>query len=272
MMKDVKPGIAAVSVDQFDCGLFKKKQEFVTTEEPLQISLNQTPYTLTMRTPGHDLELATGLMISEGLCSKESELRCEQNGLNAVNLTIDPTQLIRPRDRTRNIASYSSCGMCGQVELSDLDIQGESLQERHFVIGTELLSELFSVMNSFQEGYKVTGGTHAAAAFTQEGQHLVTREDLGRHNAVDKVIGFLSSANALDQADILLVSSRASYEIVAKAYRVRIPIVAVISAVSSLAVSTAEQNGLTLVGFCRDKRATIYSHPQRISLGEASHV
>ncbi len=167
--------------------------------------------------------------------------------------------------------SVSSCGICGKTELGELSFLGKTVDSKQ-QIDAGLFSELFNKMNSKQFDFKQSGGTHAAAAFNQNGDLLSAMEDIGRHNAVDKVIGNLLYTQQLNTAKVMTVSGRISYEIVIKVFKAGIPFLAAVSAPSSLAVDYAKELGISLLGFCRDGRATCYSHPYRIINNRSQEV
>jgi len=161
--------------------------------------------------------------------------------------------------------SVSSCGICGKTELSDLAFIGKTIDDNN-KIDIGLIHSLFNKMNNFQYDFRESGGTHAAAAFTLNGKLLCAMEDIGRHNAVDKILGKLINNQELNDAKIMTVSGRISYEIIIKCFKARIPFLAAVSAPSSLAVDYAKELGITLFAFCRDQRATCYSNTQRTKI------
>ena len=165
--------------------------------------------------------------------------------------------------------SVSSCGICGRTELGDTSFNGESI-DNNDKIDISLLNSLFEKMNVMQSDFHQSGGTHAAAIFSINGKLLCSMEDIGRHNAVDKVIGKLILLKTLDNATILTVSGRVSYEIIIKCFKAKIPFLAAVSAPSSLAVDFAKELGITLFAFCRDGRATCYSHSQRTKIDSSN--
>ncbi|HEY4797622.1 MAG TPA: formate dehydrogenase accessory sulfurtransferase FdhD [Bacteroidia bacterium] len=256
---------------KYSKGNFPEVDDLLTVEESLKITINQAPFTVTMRTPGHEAELVRGLLFSENvytdLISHPVIAVKEKNNSGTVtwmDVAIPADKIGKGFGITRSIASVSSCGVCGKTELQEsssapLSATGEQLYP-------ELVGKMFSQMSSKQELFKKSGGSHACAAFSQEGKMLSIREDIGRHNAVDKVIGDLIIQKKLSQARCLTVSGRISYEIVNKCFAAGIPFLASVSAPSSLAVDMAEQMGITLLAFCRDKKFTVYSHSSRIKI------
>jgi FdhD protein len=229
---------------------------------------------VTMRTPGNDFELAVGLCRTEGLLTGGSDLAevryclAEEPGApqeyNVVTVaTRHPVDL---DDHRRIIAASSSCGICGKTTLDEVAIGCEPVAAGPVVARTTLL-DLPDVLRKSQAVFDATGGLHAAGLFAPTGELRVLREDVGRHNAVDKLIGHAVMAGLLPLSDsVLVVSGRLSFEIVQKAAVAGIPIVGAVSAPSSLAVATAERFGQTLVGFLRDGRGNIYTHPERIDV------
>ncbi|HSR59906.1 MAG TPA: formate dehydrogenase accessory sulfurtransferase FdhD [Robiginitalea sp.] len=242
----------------------------LTVEEALQVCINGKPFTLTMRTPGADAELIRGLLHCEAIVSDPHfhpvlAFRKENSHgiVSEVDLEIPESRLGSGYANTRSLLSVSSCGICGKTELGDQGFEGPPLEaETRFPAA--LFSELFAQMNRRQVDFNQSGGTHAAAIFDAKGQLLVAREDIGRHNAVDKAVGRLLLDGRLDQARSMTVSGRISYEITIKAFKAGIPFLAAVSAPSSLAVDYAKELGITLLGFCREGRATCYAHPERI--------
>lgn len=242
----------------------------LTIEEALQIDINGNPFTVSMRTPGEDVSLVRGLLHAEGVINDieflpDIVLKKENEAgiVTVVELTIPEEKLGDGYSNSRSLLSVSSCGVCGKTELSDLSFIGKTLDDTD-KLDVSLLERLFERMNARQSDFKRSGGTHAAAAFTLGGELLYAMEDIGRHNAVDKVVGKLIIENQLKNAGILTVSGRISYEIVVKCFKAKIPFLAAVSAPSSLAVDYAKELGITLFAFCRNDRASCYSNPHRI--------
>ncbi|MFP6585013.1 MAG: formate dehydrogenase accessory sulfurtransferase FdhD [Candidatus Hydrogenedentota bacterium] len=249
------------------------RTDALAPEAPLHITINGESYITTMRTPdGFDEELARGLLFTEGIVTNpdasihaqtvndpESEL------VARLDLSLNADDLSKPVAGRRNQMATASCGICGTRDPADLELYGDPLVITNDVrIRPGELCAMMAAMHDAQSLFLQTGGTHGASAFTVDGTQLVTHEDIGRHNAVDKVVGMLLQTGKLSDVAVLTVSSRVSYEIVTKAYRSAIPILAAVSAPSSMAVDTAHAFGITLVGFCRENRLTVYSHPDRI--------
>jgi FdhD protein len=244
-------------------------EDRISIEEPLEIRLGRTPIAITMRTPGHDAELAAGFLLTEGVIRKTDDITGitgpDRRRPNVVSLKLR-RGLRFDRDRlNRYFHTTSSCGLCGKTTL-----QAISVKTKAVVCDTRVpLSLLYSLpekLRGEQEAFDETGGLHAAAIFDQGGQLLYVREDVGRHNAVDKVIGaaLLQKQFPLDR-HMMLVSGRASYEIMQKALVARVPIVAAVSAPSSLAVALARKFKMTLVGFLRGRSCNVYAGAQRIA-------
>lgn len=246
----------------------KLVRDELTVEEALQITINNFPFTVTMRTPGEDRALIRGLLFSEDIYRGEnSKISIDYRQKNAItriaNVTLDKALLGAGIKSTRSLLSVSSCGICGRQELDDTSTFKDCLTKENKVNVAELYQS-FDLMRSKQDNFARSGGCHAAAAFSNEGVLLSLMEDIGRHNAVDKVIGDLLWKEQLEAANYILVSGRISYEIVSKVFCAKIPILAAVSAPSSLAVEYAKQFGLTLLGFCRGERATCYANDWRI--------
>ena len=249
-----------------------KTVDSLPIEEALQININGKPFTVNMRTPGDDASLVRGLLHSEGIILDVNYLpdiilKKEDNEgiVTSVDLSIPKEQLGEGYANSRSLLSVSSCGFCGRTELEDLSSMGQMIVDER-KMDVYMLQEIFQKMNAFQYVFRQSGGTHAAAVFTIQGDMLCSMEDIGRHNAVDKVIGDLILSKKLDQASCLTVSGRVSYEIVIKCFKAGIPFLAAVSAASTLAVDYAKELGITLFAFCRDNRSTCYSHPRRTKI------
>ena len=236
----------------------------LSAEEPLEIRIAGRSVSVTMRTPGDDLELAAGFLLTEGLVGPEAAplLRHEHpNIVNAAAMRVNSRALDQ---QNRHSFIASSCGLCGKASIEAVHQHWPPLED-DFTISGRLLPSLMERLRDSQPQFARTGGLHAAAIFNAAGSLIAAREDVGRHNAVDKVIGcaFLLAMLPLSE-HLLLVSGRASFEIVQKALAARIPIVAAVSAPSSLAVNFAEESGQTLVAFLRSGRFNAYTHTERI--------
>ncbi len=240
----------------------------LTVEQALQININNKPLTVTMRTPGNEIELIRGLLYSEDIYRNSESLDIEltenkEKSLTTADINIAPNLLKNGYSNSRSFLSVASCGICGKTELDDIDTS-YAIDDKN-QLNINQLYTMFELMKKEQATFKLSGGSHAASAFTIEGDLLCTMEDVGRHNAVDKVIGELLNTQKLKQAKCITVSGRISYEIVAKVFAAKIPILAAVSAPSTLAVDFAKELGITLLGFCRENKATCYSNPKRIS-------
>ena len=237
-------------------------------EEPLEIRVRGRAISVTMRTPGHDDELAAGFLLTEGVVSRATDILaiepCEQNDEgNLVNVRLAPEVNVDFEKLSRHVFASSSCGLCGKATIESLRSMFPPVESKMQIAAATVL-QLPHAMRQSQPTFDKTGGLHAAALFDQSGKLLVLREDVGRHNAVDKVIGHALLHSISLSNHILLVSGRSSFEIMQKALAARIPIVAAVSAPSSLAVEFARENNQTLIGFLREGRMNVYSHPQRI--------
>ena len=254
---------------RFRDGAVTRISDELAHEEPLEIRVRGRGVTVTMRTPGHDDELAAGFLLTEGLVrSKADVLRiepCDRNDEgNVLNVLLAPDVHVDFDKLTRHVFASSSCGLCGKATIDAVRAAFPAVESDSQIDAAALLKTP-DAMRQQQATFDRTGGLHAAALFDAGGKLLVLREDVGRHNAVDKVIGhaLLNHLTPLDR-HVLVVSGRSSFEIVQKALAARIPLIAAVSAPSSLAVEFAKQNNQTLVGFLREGRMNVYSHPQRI--------
>ena len=238
-------------------------------EEPLEIRVRNKAVSVTMRTPGHDEELAAGFLLTEGiLSSRDDLLRIEPCAFaregNVVNVVLADQAKVDFQRLTRHVFASSSCGVCGKATIDAIHQRFEPV-ESDLRIDAGVLLSLPDRLRSAQKTFDRTGGLHAAGIFTAEGEAVVIREDVGRHNAVDKVLGFgLLNGRLPFDRHVLMVSGRASFEIMQKALAGRVPIVAAVSAPSSLAVDFALESGQTLVGFIRGSRMNAYSEPRRV--------
>jgi len=244
--------------------------DYLTVEEALTVKVNNEVFTITMRSPGDDLVLIRGLLCSEGVLKRKTyspEIFFSKENPNAqetiANVVVVESELNKSYTNSRSLLSVSSCGICGKTELEELNTN-DFIPINNELVDAEIISGLFQKMNTFQKSFHQSGGTHAAAAFTKEGKILCSFEDIGRHNAVDKVVGDLLYKQEIKKAKCLTVSGRISYEIIIKCFKARIPIIAAVSAPSSLAVDFAKELGISLFAFCREGRITCYSHPERV--------
>ena len=251
-------------------GRRQRQDDVLAIEEPLELRLDGQALTVTMRTPGHDDELAAGFLLSEGWIARASDLlvlrhspRNRQN--NLLDAALAETARPKGTPRARITLTASSCGLCGSASIQALRRRFAPIRDS-LILQPEVLLQLPETMRRQQASFEKTGGLHAAALFDAQGSLLVLREDIGRHNAVDKVIGWALLREALPLSNrILLVSGRTSFEILQKALAAGIPCVASVSAPSSLAVSFARKNRQTLIGFLREGRFNVYTGVRRLA-------
>ena len=267
--------ITAVRVQAWTEGSLHDRPDKIVTEEPMEIrihGLGQDAKSLAviMRTPGHDFELAVGFCVTEGIVDGADELAEVRYclGPNAEQeynvVTVATRRPVDVSERQRDFVSSASCGICGKTSLDQLEVMCAPLAAGPKV-SLSALVELPDRLRAVQTVFDATGGLHAAGRFNGDGELLLVREDVGRHNAVDKLIGNATLAGLLPLADsVLVVSGRVSFEIVQKAARAGITMLIAVSAPSSLAVATAARLGMTLVGFVRDGRANVYAGGERV--------
>jgi len=251
------------------------RPDSLAAEEPLEIRINGTALTVSMRTPGHDFDLVAGFLVAEGLVTGLSGLTAlrycagaDSDGANSYNV-IDatlPNRAAVPATLHRNLLTSSACGICGRETVEAIrtrvphDLTADDLR-----VAPETLYGLPDKLRAAQAVFEATGGLHAAGLFTADGRLLCLREDVGRHNAVDKVIGWALREDLLPlRGHLLMVSGRASFELTQKAAMAGLPLLAAVSAPSSLAVDLAEELGLTLIGFLRDRSANVYTGAERV--------
>lgn len=253
-------------VDEWKDGSFRSFQDCLVAEEPLEIRVNGEPFTVTMRTPGHDLELAAGLLFTEGMMKRDSEAVSLSYGstrnIVEAGLDLDGKEMDELR---RNLPATASCGICGKASIDSIRRQGMVRPGSTLSIDAARLCSFPERLRSSQAVFGKTGGLHAAALFSEDGELVVVREDIGRHNAVDKVIGWALRERRIPLSDYaMMVSGRGGFEIVQKALAAGVPILASVSAPSSLAVQLAREFSMTLIGFLRGSRFVIYSAPSRV--------
>lgn len=250
-------------------GSVAKVTDPLAVEKALQININGESFTVVMQTPGAEKELVYGLLYGEDVLKKDSvfELEFERNKhdneIELVNLICDQKKLGKGYLSSRSLLSVSSCGICGKRELTPM---GES--ENGLAITQKItVDDIRKIQDQLfvhQELFKTTGGCHGVAAFNSEGKMLALFEDVGRHNALDKVVGKLLFDKTLGEATVIAFSGRISYEIVSKCFRAKIPVIIAVSASTSLAVDFAKEFGITLLGFARENKFTCYAVPERI--------
>lgn len=257
----------------------KERSRFdeLATEEPLEIRLSPTNKTLavTMRTPGADFELVAGFLYSEGIIKNKSDIvkmsYCVDPNIdgeqrqNIINVTLKPELNLDFKSLERHFFTNSSCGVCGKASIESLEQKGCPILTEDWHVTANIIYNLPEQLNKAQSVFHKTGGLHAAALFNPEGNLLKLREDVGRHNALDKLIGsaFLADEFPLNQR-MVMVSGRTSFEIIQKCLMAKIPIICAVSAPSSLAVSLAQAFNLTLIGFLRGQRFNVYSGLSRL--------
>jgi FdhD protein len=263
-------------VTEWDNGEIRRKEDYLAAEEPLEIRIGEDPLSVTMRTPGHDLELAAGFLFTEGLVQHraqivalealetEVETPAENRG-NVVEAKLAPESAPDFEKMRRHFFAASSCGICGKASIDSIRARTLAAPNPNFRLDPEVLVRLPEVLRESQAVFGRTGGLHAAGLFDAAGKLLVLREDIGRHNAVDKVIGWSLLEERVPLSEtILLVSGRGGFEIVQKAIVAGLPVVASVSAPSSLAVQLARELGQTLIGFLRGRRFVVYAGAERI--------
>ena len=241
-------------------------QDLLAVEDPLEIRLGEKTISITMRTPGHDPELAAGFLFTEGILEGTHQIREIQHSKNSITVQLNPDVEVDFERLQRNFYTTSSCGVCGKASIEALRMQGcPVLPRSSAAMQAAVIHRLPQAQRDEQAVFARTGGLHAAALFDFQGNLILVREDVGRHNAVDKLIGAEMLAGRTPLADkLLLVSGRASFELTQKALMAGIPILAAVGAPSSLAVETAQRFNMTLLGFVRDSRFNIYSGASRI--------
>ncbi|MFB8180500.1 formate dehydrogenase accessory sulfurtransferase FdhD [Streptomyces sp. NPDC055966] len=257
-------------------GVPAHRPDTLAAEEPMEIRVGGRPLTVTMRTPGDDFDLAAGFLAGEGVVHAADDVTgiryCAgatadgANTYNVVDVALAPGVALPAASLERNFYTTSSCGLCGKASLDAVRmVRRWSVAEDPLSVGPELLAALPERLRAAQRVFDSTGGLHAAGLFTADGELLCLREDVGRHNAVDKVVGHALRSGLLPLREtVLMVSGRASFELVQKAVLAGIPLLAAVSAPSSLAVDLAAESGLTLVGFLRGTSMNVYTGAERL--------
>ena len=265
----------AAPVQTVEKGLSCSRSDLLAIEEPLQLCLNGSPLSITMRSPGSDLDLATGFLFTEGIIddvgqilsmrAESAEDSSDDSG-DRVTIRLKPEVAIDPVRIRRNFYTSSSCGVCGKLAIGAIEVRpARPMRQSGPQFPADLIYRLPDLLRQTQYAFDRTGGLHAAALFSPEGTLLGLREDVGRHNAVDKLIGFALRDGTIPLGDsLILVSGRAGFELVQKSVMAAIPVLAAVGAPSSLAVEVAQRFGMTLVGFLRGQRFNIYSGNWRI--------
>lgn len=252
------------------------RPDTIVVEEPLEVRLDGTALTTTMRTPGDDFDFAIGHLLTEGLIRSAEDIAAmmhctdvDESGaptFNVIDLTLAPGTTLAAAPRARTEAMTSACGVCGSQTIADVRSRlPYAAAPEDVVVPADVVAGLPDALREHQVAFDRTGGAHAAGVATPQGRFLAVREDIGRHNAVDKVVGALARERDLPLAAlVLVVSARASFEIVQKAAMVGLPVVVAVGAPSSLAVDLAKDTGITLVAFARHPSFSVYANPARI--------
>ncbi|MGB2887090.1 MAG: formate dehydrogenase accessory sulfurtransferase FdhD [Candidatus Acidiferrales bacterium] len=261
-------------VSEWNDGEMRRLQDSLVGEEPLEIRVGKHPLSVTMRTPGNDLELAAGFLFTEGLIQHREQILSleyaadtQQGGRgNVVEVELRPDVTLDLERTQRNFFAASSCGICGKASIDSVRSRLLQPPNANFRVNPDTLCRMPDALRSSQAIFGRTGGLHAAALFDARGELIVLREDVGRHNAVDKVVGWALLGNRLPLGEtVLMVSGRGGFEIIQKAIVAGVPVVASVSAPSSLAVQLARELGLTLIGFLRGKRFVVYAGESRLT-------
>jgi FdhD protein len=268
--------IARTSVTRLTAGGSRRAPDRLAVEEPLELRVDGRPLAVTMRTPGHDVELAHGFLLTEGVIGAVADVStaryCDsvddagRNTYNVLDVALGPGVPPPAPGVERNFYTTSSCGVCGKASLDAVRLRTRFSPAADPVhVPFSVLIGLPDRLREAQRVFESTGGLHAAGLFTPDGSLLVAREDVGRHNAVDKVLGRALLDGRIPAAGcVLMVSGRVSFELSQKAVMAGVPVLAAVSAPSSLAVDLAAESGLTVVGFLRGESANVYTHPERI--------
>ena len=278
--------IAKVNIIKIGATAEKKLEDLLAREEPLEIRLgferegvrHQKSISVTMRTPGHDEELALGFLFTEGIVQDlgqvekvyQTPVRRKEARENIIVVELKKGHVFDFKKLERHFYTTSSCGVCGKASIEAVEVQCQfELPERQPKIAASLFHQLPDILLKSQPVFGSTGGLHGTALFDQKGKLLVSKEDIGRHNALDKLIGFSLKKNWLPLFEnIVLVSGRIGFELVQKCAVAGVPILAAVGAPSSLAVQLADETGMTLIGFLRNGQFNIYTHPERIKVTE----
>ncbi len=265
-MSALRSSVELTQVTEWADGQSRRMEDCLAAEEPLELRIAGRPLTVTMRTPGHDRELAAGFLWTEGLIDAPQQivaLRQDNAESNIVEIDLGACPF-DPESLQRNFFAASSCGICGKASIAAIRNRGLRVPNPAFTIEPDVLCTLPDRLRSGQKVFGRTGGLHAAALFNAAGELLAVREDIGRHNAVDKIVGWALLSGLLPLTHhVLMVSGRGGFEIVQKVLAAGIPVLASVSAPSNLAVKLARELNLTLVGFLRGRRFVVYSGSER---------
>lgn len=267
--------VSVTGVKEWRDGELRPQDDYLVAEEPLEIRVGTAAISVTMRTPGHDLELATGFLFTEGLITGRAQIASvgneaddRQNGANRVRVDLAPGVVLDAEASRRNFYTGSSCGVCGKASIDAVRVRRIEPLRVGCAVNPEVLCGLPDQLRAAQQIFERTGALHAAGLFSVGGELLVLREDVGRHNAVDKVVGWALANDLVPLSNsLLMVSGRGGFEIVQKALVAGIPVLASVSAPSDLAVNLAREFGMTLIGFLRGRRFVIYSGAERLVAG-----
>ncbi|HUB29168.1 MAG TPA: formate dehydrogenase accessory sulfurtransferase FdhD [Terracidiphilus sp.] len=268
-MRPPQHSIELTQVTEWQDGAVRSVTDSIAVEEPLEIRIGDKPITVTMRTPGHDKELAAGFLWSEGLIESPDQLAAlhqekgpgAKSNLVEIGLSGDGFEFGRLQ---RNFYAASSCGICGKASIESIRVRGLRPPDPDLKVDPEVLCGLPGLLRGEQQVFGRTGGLHAAALFESTGKMIAVREDIGRHNAVDKIVGWALLAGMLPLSHhVCMVSGRGGFEIVQKTLAAGIPVVASVSAPSSLAVKLAREFNQTLIGFLRERRFVVYAGQSR---------
>lgn len=284
-MANVK--VKPIQIQKISLDTAAQMQDLLAVEEPLEIRIGYGPendrqqqaLAVTMRTPGHDEELAMGFLFTEGIITSKNDILsikyCVDTGKqlteNVLRVELQPEVTFDPIKLQRNFYTTSSCGVCGKASIEALQVQAcaVSIQSDKEWAST-LIRALPGRLRAAQAVFKHTGGLHASALFSPSGELLILREDIGRHNALDKLIGAAMERDLLPLDDhLVLLSGRIGFELVQKSVMASVPMLVAIGAPSSLAASVAEEFGITLIGFLKQDRFNVYAHPQRVKFNRS---
>ena len=280
--------VVSTKVERIERKRRERTSDLVAVEEPLQIILEhgdaheraETPLAITMRTPGHDRDLVTGFLYAEGVIAGIDDLLSVRHCIradtpeNVVRAVLREHVVVPSRLFERNLTVTSACGVCGERTIESLSKEGcDRVPVKKDSFQPAAIRSALASLEESQAWFRHTGGTHGAALFDDAGKLVLHREDVGRHNALDKLVGaWLRDAASKSRDGFVVVSSRASFELVQKTVRARLPMLVAIGAATSLAVETARRFDLTLVGFARENRFNVYSNAERIALEASEHA
>lgn len=269
-MEDVRA--ARLRLTRLEHGEVSRTTDWVAREEPMEIRVEGRSIAVIMRTPGHDEELAAGFLLTEGVIKKPSDIfeislcPSTNEGGNVADVLLAGIA-VNWESLTRHVFASSSCGVCGKTTLESVFTNLPPVSSTALQVSASVIQSLPDKLRAAQETFAQTGGLHASAIFDAKGELIVLREDVGRHNALDKVLGYALRTGLLPLKEhVLMVSGRVSFEIMQKSLAGGIPVVAAISAPSTLAVEFAEGSGQTLVGFLRGDRMNVYAYPERVGM------